>query len=42
MIMSLSIPDSVIDEMLDHAGVLDKLERNYHILIHIKCGTVVY
>lgn len=35
MIMSLSIPGSVIDEMLEHAGTLDKLERNNCILIHI-------
>lgn len=35
MTMKLFIPDSVIDEMLEHAVVLDKLERNNCILIHI-------
>lgn len=41
MTMSFSIPDSVIDETLDHAGALDKMERNNCILIHIKCGTAI-
>lgn len=35
MTMKLFIPDSVIDEKLEHAVVLNKLERNNCILIHI-------
>lgn len=41
MPMILPILNSVIDEMLKHAGALDKLEINNCILIHIKSRTIV-